>query len=580
MKSISENFFTRGKAKTFYLRRRIPADLLVAFPHGQKEIVRSLRTCDKAEAVRRFRLEQVRIDADFAQRVQRQKEQQARSQIRHLESVTDEHIQGLAQYWVRSVVQTDQAARSKGMDDDEFDERGQTIAAQRAELGRMLAQGKVSRILPAMHGFMHLCGLSATMTPAEEQKAGYTFLQAVVAGLDHVGARHAGNSVDTDTVAPVVAHPSTIGLAPCAGPGWETVFETWKNYTEDRPIGTIIANRTPWNQLKVFAAERNLTEPSQLTPQHLSEFVAQMKKAGRSVKTINGRLGKLREIFRVAVGNQVLPSNPAEKTLGFKTAAAKKGIKLRSPFTVDELNRIFGSPVFTQHVRSSGQASEASYWIPLIMFYTGARPEEIAGLQLSDIHNDPTVGWFFRITDLPDKEDSVMFKHDKQSNNDNPENPQEKRRLKNHVSRRNIPVAQQLLDLGLLRYVEWVRQQHATALFPTLRQDYHQKLSGAFSKWFGRYKTELGFASQNKVLYSLRHNMKDFLEAVEVPTKYLKRILGHASGDGSITDGYGSDVPLENVHKYFISINFPAIPAKPWQPGIGCRQIKNRNKAT
>lgn len=566
MKSISENLFCRGIAHTCYLRRRIPTALLAAYPAGKKEIVLSLGTSNLAKARRQLRLEMVRIDAEFAEHARLLKERQDLSTLRRVKTLTEEQLQGLAQFWVRQVLLSDKQARSQGMEDDEFEQRGQVLAQQHAELGKMLAQGKVTCILPAMHSFIHLCGLDVTMTDEQAQKAGYVFLEAVVAGLEHQTARQCGKRVDTDAVAPTAPHPATIGIDAAARPDWDKVFDTWKNYVKDRPKSTIIANQTPWGQLKLFAAAKGLNEPAHLTPQHLTDFVTHMGEAGLTVKTINGRLGKLKEIFKIAVGKQVLASNPAEKTLGFKESARQKGQKPRLPFTLDELGLVFGSPVFTQHLRSSGQSGEASYWIPLIMFYTGARPEEIAGLELCDIQQDPEVGWFFHITDLTAEEDSGLFDDVAPSGN---EDAPEKRTLKNHVSRRKIPVAKELLALGLLRYIDWVRDQDSQMLFPTLRKDFHGKLCGAFSKWFGRYKCELGFNTPKKVLYSLRHNMKDFLEAAKVPPKYLKRILGHASGDGTITDGYGSDVPLNHVHEYFSNIRFPAIPAKPWQPGIG-----------
>jgi hypothetical protein len=66
VKSTSEHLFSRGKTGNFYIRRRIPTAILSAYPTGKAEIIRSLRTSDKAEATKRLRLEQVRIDAEFA----------------------------------------------------------------------------------------------------------------------------------------------------------------------------------------------------------------------------------------------------------------------------------------------------------------------------------------------------------------------------------------------------------------------------------------------------------------------------------------------------------------------------------
>lgn len=562
MKSISENLFCRGKFKTYYVRKRIPKALLRAYPSGKSEIIRSLQTGDKKEASKRLRAELVRIDAEFDLKLQEMKK---RSELYHRRSVpySDAQIQEIAGFYVRQVLLSDKNKRVQGMDDEDFDESCDSITQQCQELRTILARGQIEKILPAMNGFIHLCGLDIQMSATEERKAGYVFLEAVVTALNYQDERNQGKLINTDLVAPASAHPAAFGKASENDASWEDVFGSWEHYVNDRPKSTIIASRTPWRQLVAFAAQRNIKSPEQLTLQHLSELVAQMGTAGLAIKTINGRLGKLREIFRIAVGKGLITANPAANTLGFKESARERGQKRRLSFTVNELETIFGSTVFTDGVRSQGQSGEASYWIPLIMFYTGARPEEIAGLLLEDIRQHPTVGWNFHITDLMDNEDLDLFDEEAEPSAGKPK----KRRLKNHVSRRNIPIAQELVTLGLLRYIEWLRAKGATALFPNLQRDSHDKLSGSFSKWFGRYKQDLGFTSKKKVLYSLRHNMKDFLEAAAVPTKYLKRTLGHASGDGSITDGYGSDVPIEIVAEHFEKVKFPTIPAQPWQPG-------------
>jgi len=63
--------------------------------------------------------------------------------------------------------------------------------------------------------------------------------------------------------------------------------------------------------------------------------------------------------------------------------------------------------------------------------------------------------------------------------------------------------------------------------------------------------------------------MKDQLERAKVPSKYLQRALGHTTGDGKVTDGYGSDLPLAILCRYFSKVQFPKIPAQPWEPGKG-----------
>lgn len=48
----------------YSIRRRVPSDLIAVL--GRREVVRALGTGDRAEAVRRCRLEGVRLDAEWA----------------------------------------------------------------------------------------------------------------------------------------------------------------------------------------------------------------------------------------------------------------------------------------------------------------------------------------------------------------------------------------------------------------------------------------------------------------------------------------------------------------------------------
>ena len=85
--------------------------------------------------------------------------------------------------------------------------------------------------------------------------------------------------------------------------------------------------------------------------------------------------------------------NPAVDTLGLKQNSFEKREMRRLPFDNADLSNIFSSPIFSQQqLRSQNQAGEGSYWIPIFMYYTGARTEEIAGLAIADVVNDPEHG--------------------------------------------------------------------------------------------------------------------------------------------------------------------------------------------
>jgi len=188
----------------------------------------------------------------------------------------------MAQFWVRQVLLTDERERSHGLDDERFDELGERLDVQRKSLGRMLAQGRIEGILPALESFLHLRGLEAEFSPEESQRAGYAFLRGVVAALDHQRSRHQGELVSTDTVAP--AGPASIQdvLDPTHthGPTWDEIFALWRAHVPNRPKSTAIATQTPWRDLKKFAASKEIKNPAGITPVLMSEFAQAMHDLG------------------------------------------------------------------------------------------------------------------------------------------------------------------------------------------------------------------------------------------------------------------------------------------------------------
>jgi hypothetical protein len=224
---------------------------------------------------------------------------------------------------------------------------------------------------------------------------------------------------------------------PTGGPSWDEVFEKWRDFVPDRPRSTTIAAQTPWKALKRFMdgrmATRSCSSPAVVSAEDMTDFAQHMRACGLAVDTINERLFKVKAVYKIAVGRHLLPHNPAANTLGFKESSAQKRRKRRLPFDAADLRQIFGSAVYTEHHRSSGQSGEASFWLPLLLFYSGARPEEVAGLAIRDVVQDDANGLYFNIIDRPSSEDHELFEGIPVSH---------RRTLKNGHSVRRVPVAQ------------------------------------------------------------------------------------------------------------------------------------------
>lgn len=243
------NVFKRGKGGVYYVRRRIPKALLTAYRRGQMEIVRSLRTADSREARSKAILELATIEREFAAKRSEIDVSRASEHPLNVRSLTDEQLAGIGNFWSQQILLADEQRREAGLDDGEFDELGSQLQGQRAELGRMLAQGRTAPILPALRGFLHLCGIRFDPKPDEAAHAAGTFLRAVVRTLDEQLARHRGDPVELPAEAVAGTHPLFI-VAPHLSPSatakssWSEVFKSWSDYLDERPKSTIIAYQT------------------------------------------------------------------------------------------------------------------------------------------------------------------------------------------------------------------------------------------------------------------------------------------------------------------------------------------------
>ena len=383
MKRIAEHLYARGKAGNLYCHLRIPSKLEAAYPRGKTHITNALHTTDVGEGKRLLITELACVYDEFARKEKElavKAAQRAQRSARRLTALTDAQLNAMAGNWVHQSLLTDDLVRSKGLDDDEFDSLDVQLQQQRKELGRLLAQGKVEPILPAMRSFIHLLGTEVDLSPEQERQAAYKFLESVVQALDVRLERQAGRVKPSADLAPSMRVPELQkSLASGKGPTWAEVFEKWVKHVHDRAKETVIAAQTPWRELERVARAAGIKSPGLVTKHLVNQFVEDMIERGLATDTINDRLRKVKAIYRVAVGKLLLEANPAQDIVGRGKSAREKRQKKRLPFDQSDLNNIFSCAIYNgEHKRSRGRSKEASYWIPLFMYYTGARTEEVA----------------------------------------------------------------------------------------------------------------------------------------------------------------------------------------------------------
>jgi integrase len=284
----------------------------------------------------------------------------------------------------------------------------------------------------------------------------------------------------------------------------------------------------------------------EVTRQHAIRFIERLQQVGQTPQNINMHLASLIKLLNYAVRLDLVKTNEASGL----TVKAPSGEKARRSFDLPALKSIFGSPVYTAGHRPRGGGGEASYWLPLLALFTGARLEELCQLHPDDVmqvayHDEGSEAsaWVIRITDEGEGQG-----------------------LKNAGSRRRVPLHPELERLGFVDYVQQAKYEGHKRIFHNLVPSIDGKEGGNFSKWFGRYLRDgCKVADKRMVFHSFRHLFKEVLREAEIPKEINDALTGHESGD--VGDKYGGDAypirPLvKAIKRYRVSgLTLPA----PWK---------------
>lgn len=191
----------------------------------------------------------------------------------------------------------------------------------------------------------------------------------------------------------------------------------------------------------------------------------------------------------------------------------------------------------------------SDFWLPLIALFTGAREAELCQLTVSDVRQDAKTSiWLFDI------------------------NAKGTKKLKNRASKREVPIHQRLIALGLLDYVNDVHKRGEHALFPDEERNTRGEFS-AFSKRYNRFKTKLGIMSDadSKLdFHSFRHTLSGSLIAQGADEYVVNAIVGHSAARSSesvstYSKGVGIEAKRDMLLKLTYDVEFDAIKPNGWR---------------
>ncbi|HML07368.1 MAG TPA: site-specific integrase [Xanthobacteraceae bacterium] len=555
---------------TYYARHKVPKPLQEAVArllgNGKAKQVwlkRSLGTKALAEANVRGKPVQIEFDRIIA-------EARAQLQTSPLRtSISDVEIKRIADFFYAHELAGDEELRMDGRGDDpmyasihkqlteagvdfhaQYDLKSLTLEPGRGLSRRMmegiqedaanmlavaeddLARGDTRRIRYEVDELLKVFQINLDPSCEGYLKLARAVQGAFVKQLRAVQARHRGEPVET---------PPLIGPDPNGRPATGTLQDALVGWQKERSpsSGVLVEYQravrlfselhgdVPIAQIKRSHA-RTFREALQDLPRHraaallkaplpeLAEWGRKHPEAAKiSAANVNKLLGGVQTIARWSYQNGMIPdevpwSDP------FANMRLQEPGSDRDAFTIDELNTLFATSVFTKEERPKPGRGEAAFWLPLISLYTGTRMSEIAMLTVNDVQRVEGVTCFLFI------EDGITGK-----------------RLKTRSSARTVPVHQQLIKLGWLRYVDGMRHKgnDSAWLFPEIAPS-KPGAQKAWSKWFNRGLRSIGVTDRRKVFHSFRHTFKDALRAARVPEDLNDAITGHANK--SVGRGYGA----------------------------------------
>jgi integrase len=218
-----------------------------------------------------------------------------------------------------------------------------------------------------------------------------------------------------------------------------------------------------------------------------------------SITRINQILGIVREVFAYAVADKLSSApNPFDGIrIPLKKGKMKEIRESYEAFSQDEIDVIFADPAYREYMNKPGY-----YWVPFLAFCTGARLEEIAGLDVEDVKTEDGVQYL-----------DIL-------------------RGKNANSIRKIPLPDRVLNSAFMGYLADAKKSKEEALFPHLTGGINgrgKNMGRRFGQWLDQ--PEVDIVSPQKVFHSFRHTFINRMTELNVNPFFLMALVGHYEQD-------------------------------------------------
>lgn len=242
------------------------------------------------------------------------------------------------------------------------------------------------------------------------------------------------------------------------------------------------------------------------------------KERGIAGDTLNRHLTFLAQIFRHAAARGA-DALAQIKLVDLRSKGKKKRARdERAKLPLEKVAAIFRTPPFNNcaawdRLAEPGPAGLnqifhcALYFVPILIYYTGCRREELCGLMVDDV-----------ILDNGD----IPYLHIGKN---------ERRRIKNPQSQRNVPLHAEVLRLNFIAYVKAIKALGYKLLFPDLYSPSSRSpLGDRFYKQFKPILESAGVTEEGLGSHAVRHLFGSQLKKKLVAEEDRADLLGHGGG--------------------------------------------------
>ena len=209
---------------------------------------------------------------------------------------------------------------------------------------------------------------------------------------------------------------------------------------------------------------------------------------------VNTKIGHLSDFFAWAIGNGEADDNPFDGTRISKKSKLMEAVESYEPFTAEDLAAIFDPKSW----RGYAVASKPHFhWLPFLLAYTGARPNELAGIRLDDIRQEQGIDYFAL-------------------------------KGKNSHSKRKVPLHKAILASGFMAYLGQRRMDDPGGpLFPLLLPTKNGHAKNVSRRFNESYLPTLRIDDPRRRLYSFRSTFITRMSELNVNPAMLMALVGH-----------------------------------------------------